>query len=84
MPASQEQKEAIAKGFIDTVFIGENQTAFVDRTEVLAVAEDAYNWAEASQSSYNSALLDAFRDNASLREKAILLRLAVQELVKAN
>ena len=84
MSATAQQKINIARK-LSRLLADNNITAFLDKDESLAVAEDAYNWVEANvPSSYNDALLLVFRNNASVKLKAELLKAAVEELAKAN
>ena len=84
MPATEEQKQAIMRQFVQAVHVSANQTAQVDSDDLLAAAEDAYNWAEANQGAYNSALATPFKTVATVKQKAWLLGFAIEELVKAS
>ncbi len=84
MAATAEQKLAIAKKFIQTVHIGENQTAKVDSPELQAAAGAIYNAVELNLAALNASLPEPFKSVAVPTQKLLLLQFAVEELVKVS
>lgn len=82
--ATEEQKTAIARRFIEVVHVGERQTAEVDMDDLKAAAGDAFDWADTNQTGFNTALPDPFKTVATTKQKAQLLSFALEALVRAS
>ena len=84
MAATEQQKNAIARAFIQTVHVGRRQTAKMDMNDLLTAAGNAYDWIEANRTEYNSILPIPFKTVTTLREKIELFEAAVEELKKVS
>lgn len=84
MPATTQQIEKIARRFVDEVHVGENQTAKIDMDQLKLSAEAAFNWVESNRVSFNAAMLEPFKGVANARQKAQLLKFAIDSLVEIS
>lgn len=73
MPLNEGDRKTAAREFIRFAFEQLNQTANKPSDVIKAALDASDDWCDANAASYNTALPVAFRNNATVAEKNILL-----------
>jgi hypothetical protein len=82
MVATQQQIDDMTQRFVDEVFVAQNQKATLDKDDLKAALEAAYNWLESNVVSFKNALPEPAATVATNRQKAEFERIAAAEFVE--
>lgn len=74
-----DQRRQVARRFAEVEFRDNNQTANLDVDDLMAAAQEADIYQDSVTVAYNTALPLRFRNNATARQKNLLLRLVMEE-----